>query len=58
MWRRLSPAQSLTVRAAQAANTVLHYGKDGALTGPDKEHAETAMLALHLLQSSLNAGRR
>ncbi|MEK8168803.1 Tn3 family transposase [Streptomyces sp. M19] len=35
------------------ANTVLHYGKDGALTGPDKEHAETSMLALHLLKSSL-----
>ena len=35
------------------ANTVLHYGKDGALTGPDKEHAETLMLALHLLQSAL-----
>nr|WP_237529067.1 transposase [Streptomyces sp. SID5469] len=32
-----------------SANTVLHYGKDGALTGPDKEHAETSMLALHLL---------
>lgn len=31
----------------------VHYGKDGALTGPDKEHAETSMLALHLLQSSL-----
>ncbi|MGW7572079.1 Tn3 family transposase [Streptomyces tendae] len=36
-----------------SANTVLHHGKDGALTGPDKEHAETSMLALHLLQSSL-----
>ncbi|MGW4075314.1 Tn3 family transposase [Streptomyces asiaticus] len=36
-----------------SANTVLHYGKDGALTGPDKEHAETSMLALHLLQSAL-----
>ncbi|MEV0375549.1 transposase [Streptomyces sp. NPDC050636] len=36
-----------------SANIVLHYGKDGALTGPDKEHAETSMLALHLLQSSL-----
>ncbi|WMD05832.1 Tn3 family transposase [Streptomyces sp. FXY-T5] len=36
-----------------SANTVLHYGKDGALTGPDKEHAEPSMLALHLLQSSL-----
>ncbi|MEU1088390.1 hypothetical protein ACFYPN_00110 [Streptomyces sp. NPDC005576] len=31
-----------------SANTGLHYGKDGALTGPDKEHAETSMLALHL----------
>ncbi|MCK2145287.1 transposase (plasmid) [Streptomyces sp. WAC00276] len=36
-----------------SANTVIHYGKDGALTGPDKEHAETSMLALHLLQSAL-----
>jgi TnpA family transposase len=34
------------------ANTVIHYGKDGALTGPDKEHAETSMLCLHLLQSA------
>ncbi|MFF3020736.1 Tn3 family transposase [Streptomyces sp. NPDC057939] len=31
----------------------LHYDKDGALTGPDREHAATSMLALHLLQSSL-----
>ncbi|MEV5928956.1 hypothetical protein ACPCSG_19365 [Streptomyces cellulosae] len=31
---------------------MLHYGKDGALTGPNKEHAETSMLALHLLQSA------
>ncbi|MER8089075.1 Tn3 family transposase [Streptomyces sp. NPDC094048] len=29
------------------------HGKGGALTGPDKKHAETSMLALHLLQSSL-----
>ncbi|KAK1184355.1 Tn3 family transposase [Streptomyces sp. NBS 14/10] len=36
-----------------SANTVLHYGKDGALTGPDKAHAETSMLALHLLQPAL-----
>ncbi|WP_197084434.1 hypothetical protein [Saccharothrix sp. ST-888] len=36
-----------------SANTVLHYGKDGALTGPDEEHAETYTLALHLLQSAL-----
>ncbi|CAM5270170.1 hypothetical protein SAURM35S_05667 [Streptomyces aurantiogriseus] len=40
-----------------SANTVLHYGKDGALTGPDKEHAETSMLALHLLQSALGQTR-
>lgn len=33
-----------------SANTVLHYGKNGALTGPDKERAETSMLALHLFQ--------
>ncbi|MCL6732361.1 Tn3 family transposase [Streptomyces neyagawaensis] len=36
-----------------SANTVLHYGKDGAPTGPDKEHAETSMLALHVFQSVL-----
>lgn len=35
------------------ANTDLCYGKNGALTGPDKEHQEVSMLALHLLQSSL-----
>ncbi|WP_199827272.1 Tn3 family transposase [Streptomyces xylophagus] len=35
------------------ANMVLHYGKVGALTGPDTEHAETSMLALHLLRSAL-----
>lgn len=36
-----------------SANTVLHYGKDAPLTGPDKQHAETSMLALRLLQSAL-----
>jgi TnpA family transposase len=36
-----------------SANTELFYGKDGALTGSDREHAETSMLALHLLQSAL-----
>jgi hypothetical protein len=36
-----------------SANTVLHHGRDGALTGPDREHAETSTLAPHLLQSSL-----
>ncbi|WP_436846306.1 Tn3 family transposase [Streptomyces shenzhenensis] len=36
-----------------SADTVFHYGKDGALTGPDREHAETSMFSLHLLQSAL-----
>jgi hypothetical protein len=34
-------------------NAVVFYGKDGDLTGPDREHAETSMLCLHLLQSAL-----
>lgn len=36
-----------------SGNTVIFYGKDGELTGPDREHAEVSMLALHLLQSAL-----
>ncbi|MER6692145.1 Tn3 family transposase [Streptomyces minutiscleroticus] len=36
-----------------SANTAPLYGEGGALTGPDKEHAETSMLTLHLLQPSL-----
>ncbi|WP_263399796.1 transposase [Saccharopolyspora pogona] len=36
-----------------SANEVVFYGKEGVLTGSDREHAEVAMLALHLLQSSL-----
>jgi TnpA family transposase len=36
-----------------SANEVVFYGKDGVLTGADREHAEVSMLALHLLQSSL-----
>jgi TnpA family transposase len=36
-----------------SGNTDLHYGKSGDLTGPDREHAEVSMLALHLLQSAL-----
>jgi TnpA family transposase len=36
-----------------SANDVVFYGKDGILTGGDREHAEISMLALHLLQSSL-----
>lgn len=36
-----------------SGNTVLFYGRDGDLTGPDHEHAETSMLALHLLRPAL-----
>jgi TnpA family transposase len=36
-----------------SANAMLHYGKDGDLTGPDREHQEVSMLALHLLQAAL-----
>ena len=36
-----------------SANAVVYYGKDSALTGTDREHAEVSMLALHLLQSAL-----
>jgi len=35
------------------ANADLFYGKNGGLTGVDKEHQEVSMLALHLLQSAL-----
>ncbi|WP_327151217.1 Tn3 family transposase [Nocardia sp. NBC_01329] len=35
-----------------SGNSVIYYGKDGAFTGPDREHTEVSMLALHLLQSS------
>jgi TnpA family transposase/DNA-binding cell septation regulator SpoVG len=36
-----------------SANADLFYGKDGELTGSDREHQEVSMLALHLLQSAL-----
>lgn len=36
-----------------SANATLHYGKDGDLAGPDREHQEVSMLALHLLQAAL-----
>ena len=36
-----------------SGNGVIFYGKDGDLTGADREHAEVSMLALHLLQSAL-----
>ncbi len=36
-----------------SADKDLFYGKDGDLTGKDKESQEVSMLALHLLQSAL-----
>ncbi|MGX5397364.1 Tn3 family transposase [Streptomyces sp. C3-3] len=36
----------------KSANKDLFYGKDGDLTGADKESQEVSMLALHLLQSA------
>lgn len=36
-----------------SGNGVKFYGKNSELTGPDREHSEVSMLALHLLQSSL-----
>ena len=36
-----------------SGNKDIYYGKGGDLTGPDREHAEVSMLALHLLQAAL-----
>ena len=36
-----------------SANDKIYYGREGVITGDDREHAEVSMLALHLLQSSL-----
>ncbi len=36
-----------------SGNVDLHYGKNGDLTGADRESVEVSMLALHLLQSAL-----
>ncbi|SIR58626.1 Tn3 transposase DDE domain-containing protein [Micromonospora avicenniae] len=36
-----------------SANQSLFYGKDGDLTGSDKESQEISVLAVHLLQSAL-----
>jgi TnpA family transposase len=41
-----------------SANHDLFYGKDGELTGKDKESQEISMLALHLLQSALVTSTR
>jgi hypothetical protein len=36
-----------------SANDKIYYGRDGVITGDDREHAEVSMLALHLPESSL-----
>ena len=36
-----------------SANDKIYYGREGVITGDDREHAEVSVLALHLLQSSL-----
>jgi hypothetical protein len=36
-----------------SANVAIHYGREAELPGSDREHQETSMLALHLLQSAL-----
>ena len=36
-----------------SANDKIYYGREGVITGGDREHAEVSMLTLHLLQSSL-----
>ena len=36
-----------------SANALIFYGKDGELTGADRESQEISMLCLHLLQSAL-----
>ncbi|MER6017304.1 Tn3 family transposase [Streptomyces anulatus] len=41
------------VENGNSANHDLFYGKDGDLTGSDKESQQVSMLALHLLQSAL-----
>jgi TnpA family transposase len=41
------------VESWNSANATLHYGREGELSGPDREHQEVSMLALHLLQAAL-----
>ncbi|MET8383334.1 DUF4158 domain-containing protein [Streptosporangium canum] len=47
------PAPGQVVENWNSANQDLFYGKDGDLTGADKESQEVSMLALHPLQSVL-----
>jgi Tn3 transposase DDE domain len=54
--RRVAPGPGDQHRRSGAvlpANDKIYYGREGVLTGADREHAEVSMLALHLLQSSL-----
>lgn len=37
----------------KSSNDEIYYGREGVITGADREHTEVFMFALHLLQSSL-----
>lgn len=51
--RREIHADLQVVENWNSANDKIYYGREGVITGDDREHAEVSMLALHLLQSSL-----
>ena len=51
--RREVPGGLQVVENWNSANGVIFYGKNSELTGADREHTETSMLALHLLQAAL-----
>lgn len=51
--RREIDSDLQVVENRNSANDKSFYGREGVLTGADREHAEVSMLALHLLQSSL-----
>ena len=41
------------IESWNSANATLHYGREGELSGPDRENQEVSMLSLHLLQAAL-----
>ncbi len=41
------------IESWNSANATLHYGREGELSGPDRESQEVSMLSLHLLQAAL-----
>ena len=41
------------IESWNGANAALHYGREGELSGPDRESQEVSMLSLHLLQAAL-----